>query len=399
MPVDLDVLPARMQLPAPARMRRGAFFILLFALLCGGLVLLFWSAPGKFASAWFCCSVVVLPALGGLMLYAVGLLVYEQRRDYAQSWNDSHAEHERQLVQRGQRAIGLVAASYVCESGRAKLADTLRGGKQVSLAPETTPETTLKAGFGRPFREDPRDRLNDARLQQLSMHLTQVLAGFEVDVQRVLNEAPLRVRIRHNAVFNPDEIAALWRSIRELSGARDQLAFATEEDGLLWLDAWLDQGLPAVAQLSLEINVPSEAGVGQSESISALLLAPAEWCAETGLQPQSWIHRPVKWVGGADDVRRALLWGKVAPQSNDFFVWHSQLPEGLAATLCVDLHQTGQSPASEGWHALDGSFGMPGAAVGNTTLIVATEQAATEARPQLILLHDQSTQACVVQPA
>lgn len=394
MPVDLDALPAKMQLPASPRIGRGLLFILVFTLLCGALVAVFWSAPDSYSSTWFWCSVLVLPLLGGIMLFSIRLLMHEQRRDYAQNWNDSHDEHEGQLIERGQRAIAMLAASYVCDSGSSKLAQTLRAGQQVSPAQETNPQ----ADFDCPAREDERERRKGEHLLRLATSIERVLAGFEADMQDVLNDASLHVRIRHCVEQSQDEVEALWRSIRGALGARDQVAFAVQEDGLLWLDAWLDDGFPARACLSLEINRPSEPGDGQGESVSAILLAHTWWCAEKGLRPQSWIHRPVKLTRGAADIRRALLWGKVPPDSADFFIWHSQLPEGITGVLSVDLHESGQSPPTDAWHSLDGSFGKAGAAVGNTTLIVAAEQALVEARPQLILLHDHSTQACVVQP-
>lgn len=395
MPVDLNTLPASIPLPEPLSMKRWVLIMLLCASLGGGLTVVLWSEKRWDFSAWFWCCAVLLPSLFGLMLFAIRQLIHEQRVDYAERWNDRRNQHERRMIEHGQRAIALLGASYEYEAGCTQLAKTLSEG--LLHSPVADDETESKQPPRMHDRQCPDQKI--AVAQRLSSCFEQLLASLDADLQKTVTQSSLQVRISHDGMLGADEIEELWRSCRGDVTVEDDVVFAADNDGLLWLDEWLDTAWPAGPLISLQINLLPAAVVGHAECVSFLLLAPAQWCVETGAKVQAWVHRPVKLSDDIADIQRALFWGNVPPDSPDFFIWHSQLPEGRIAHLSLELHAAGQSPASGDWHAVDDSLGSTGVAVGHTTLIIASEQAVTQGRPQLILLHEHSMQACVVQPA
>ncbi|MFJ3487343.1 hypothetical protein ACIPL1_28565 [Pseudomonas sp. NPDC090202] len=393
MPVDLDALPEKLLPPDPPRLARWVFVVLLCALLGGALAFLFWPGERWRLSAWFWSCVLILPAVSGLMLFALRQLAYEKNRDYADSWNASQEKYEQLLIQQGQQAVAILASAYCSPTGSTQIAQTLRNGSR----PLQALDHQELAFDGQPLDKTEQPNWKARCEARLRADLQQLLAGITPDLQRCADDAALQVRIRHNAVFGNDEIEALWRSCRGDQTLADQLTFASEDDGLLWLDAWLDSPLPARPILSVQFDALLMPVAGQAESASAVLLAPAQWSAEKDLPALALVHRPVQVSEAKTAIQRALLWGQVPPTSNDFHIWHSQLSSEFLAEVSVDLHALERSPDGAHWSSMDG-FGVPKCAVGNMALVVASEQAKAERRAQLVLLRDSCVQACVIQP-
>ncbi|MEF9673993.1 hypothetical protein QNM99_25045 [Pseudomonas sp. PCH446] len=130
MPVDLNALPEKLALPQPPGLGRWCLIILLCPLLTSILLFLLWPGDSGRMSLWFWCCALVLPLMGGLVLYALRLLAYERRCDYLESWNLNHEEHQQGLIQKGQRAIALLATSYCSAAGNSQIAQALRLGSK-----------------------------------------------------------------------------------------------------------------------------------------------------------------------------------------------------------------------------------------------------------------------------
>lgn len=397
MPIELDALPPKLPLPRAPRQGRWCLTLVLCSLLVGVVVLWFWPDDGWPVSLWFWSCALVFPVTAALALFGMRLVAYERQRDYAISWNIARGQQEQALVQRGQRGIAIVAASYRCAVGNKNIAKALSGGV-IALQPamRTGAHVLLSVLDEASTAANPSPTEAQYR-ERLASHLDQILTGLDADLQDHAPDQPLQVRIRHNQVLDDDAILSLWRACRGDRPA-DRVVFANGDDGLMWLDAWLDEAQPCARLLSVEINVPLEPVAEQAESISAVLLAPADECAERAIAIQASVHRPVRMTNLSASLDLALRWGQVAKASNEYRVWLSQLPPDFPGELKIAMCASGGSPAADRWNRLDSTLGLPACAVGNMALIIASEQARAEGVAQLLILQDSSVQTCVVQP-
>ncbi|MBC3948669.1 hypothetical protein [Pseudomonas folii] len=397
MPVNIRALPEKLSLPLPPRNKRWCLVVLLCSMIVAGLVFFLWPDSRWRMTPWFWCCVLVLPLMGGVTLYALRLLAFERRTEFVESWNQNRTELEQALIEHGQRPIALLGTSYCSGAGNNLLAQVLRNGSK-PLYP-----TFLKSQ-GRAVRLSqlsPPAQLHDKAeyTQRLSAYFDQVMKGLEPELQLYASDTPLRVRIRHNQVLCDDEVLALWRSSIGERHAVDQVVFANQDDGLLWIDALLDEPAASGLLLSLEVNLFLDPIAEQAESVSTVLLAAPDWCARKGFAPSALIHRPVQISDQADALKDALLWGQIQKGATQYFAWYLQMPSDFLCDTTIALNAEGYPPDIEARLTLDDSFGRPGCAVGNIALIVASEGAKADRRAQMIMLQDASPQVCVVQPA
>lgn len=398
MPVDLLALPDEMASPRPPRTGRWCLAVLVGSLLSAGLVLLLWPQAWAEFRLWFWCCTLVLPSMGGLALYALRLRAFEDQREYAQSWNLHREQQRALLIERGQRPVEALAFSYCSPAGNNQLAQALwKGAKPLQAIFVEPLALTMRLSQLRPW---VRDFTVEEYAQRLADCLGRLMPGLDEDLQRYAGNAPLRLRIRHNQVLSDAEVLSLWQAARGGKGTVDEVVFATEaEDGLLWLDAWLDapEAFPLV--LSLEINLFREPVEGQAESVSAVLLALPAWCARRAVKPMASVHRPVRLLNAANSLDEVLRWGRLEDAGDQvFFTWQSQLSGAVREEVRTAMNALGYSLGEERSHPLDDSLGLPGCAVGNMALIVACEQAACSDQAQLLLLQDASPHGCVIQP-
>jgi hypothetical protein len=365
-------------------------------LITASVVILLWPENRWRMSLWFWCCASVLPLMGGLVLYALRLVGYERRSEYVATWNQTHAEQEQMLIGHGQRAIALLATSYASPAGKNQIAQALRLGSKplqpMYLKPQH--QTLRLSQLSPPAQAQTREEYS----QRLGGYFDQVMRGLEPELQLYTSDIPVHVRIRHNQVLGDDEVLSLWKASAASTQVVEPVVFATEDDGLLWIDAWLDAPATCEPVLSIEANLFLNPVAEQAESVSAVLLAHPDWCTAKGFDPISLIHRPVQLLDQAEAVLDAFLWGRI-DKEDSYFTWHSQVPAGCVVDAVVALKAAGYLPDSEKSHQLDASLGRPGCAVGNTALIVASEGAQADRQAQLILLQDASPQVCVVQPA
>ncbi|MCY1401677.1 hypothetical protein D3C76_618910 [compost metagenome] len=396
MPVDPRDLPEKIAPPLPPGKWRWCLVVLLCSALGGGLVALLWPADMSRMSPWFWCCVVVFPLMTGLSLFAMRLSTYERQRDFAQSWNQRHSEQEQVLIGRGQQKLAVLATSYCSPAGNNKLAQTLRNGSR-PLQPVYLERLAMTLRVSQLTPQAQRDSVQEYA-ERLTAYCSQVMRTIEEDLQHLAGTTPVRIRIKHNQVLGDDNVLSLWQSTAMDTLVIEQVVHAKHDDGLLWLDAWLDEGEPAQLLLSLEINLFQKPIAEQAESVSAVLFAHPDYSAKRKLAPTAWVHRPVRIAGG-NGLGDALLWGKLHEEPTQYFVWQTQLPSDFSGDVSVAMSAAGYALDTDKCQRLDDSFGLPASAVGNIALVIASEQARADSQPQLVMLQDVSPQCCIVRPA
>ncbi|NMY30707.1 hypothetical protein HBR94_04215 [Pseudomonas sp. WS 5412] len=371
--------------------------VLLCSMLVGALIVLLWPQSHWRMSLWFWCCVVVLPLIAGLVVYALRLLAYERRGDYTQSWNQSREEQEQVLIRQGRRAVALLASAYCTGAGNNQIAQALRRGSK-PLQPvylESMGQTMRLSQLAPQALRHTQEEY----AQRLAMCMQQLLTGLDSDLQRYACSLPLCVRIRHNQVLGDEEVLSLWRSARRREKADDQVLFATQDDGLIWLDTWLDDPGQHRLLLSLEINLFVEPVAEHAESVSAVLLAVPDEGAAQKVAPMAWIHRPVRIADPACALQDAFFWGGIPPGNSEYFTWLTQIPFDVLRDVSIALSAAGYPFDVAKYQSLDNSFGLPGCAVGNVALLLACEQASVDRQAQVVILQDASAQVFVAQPA
>ncbi|KAI2670444.1 hypothetical protein [Pseudomonas sp. TNT3] len=397
MPVDHRALPEKMALPLPPGKGRWLLVILMISLLGGGLVAVLWPTDQWGESLWFWCCVLIFPSLSGVLLFALRLLAYERQVQFAQSWNESHTDQEQRLVKQGQRAIGLLATSYGTPAGTHQLSQALLNGSK-PLQPVFLKRlvTTLRLSQLKPAAQNATLQEYKQRLESL---FSRLMRDLQEELQQLANHTACRLRIKHNQIMPDAAILSLLRSCTGDHLVFDEVLFATQADGVLWLDAWLDEPEPFALVLSIEVNLFQEPIAEQAESVSGVLLAHPGFCAKHRVVPQAWVHRPVGMTDDTNSLKDVLLWGRIQEGGEPYFVWQSQIPADHLGDVSIAMCAAGHALDNERCHRLDDSFGLPGYAVGNVALIVASEYAASERQPQLAMLNDISPHWCVVRPA
>lgn len=394
MTIDLHALPLKIEPPSPLRKGRWIALALLSGLLGSGLVFLLWPGDGSRGSLWFWCCALVFPMMPGVLLFALRLLAYERQQAFVISWNTALETQEHRLVEHGQRAAALLATAYCTPAGNARLAQAILGGSK-PLQP------VYQQGEGRTMRlsrlvPPPQDGPEQSYAERLRLFLQQVKQNIQQDLL-IGRMTPLRLRIKHNQIITDAEVLARWQSCVVDGFQIDSVEFA-QDDGLFWLESWLDESEPSGLLLSLEINLLLEPIEEQAESVSALLVAHPRYAMAQNLAPKAWIHRPVSMTGHAKSVQDLLLWGRISESHQSLAAWQAQLASDEICAANILLARAGHPLAPEQSIRLDDSFGRPGSAVANITLIVASEQAASTGESQLIMLEDVSSQWCVVSP-
>ncbi|WP_156465517.1 hypothetical protein [Pseudomonas sp. Leaf48] len=396
MPIDLRALPQKRVQPTPPGKWRWCLVVLLCAVLGAGLVIWLWPEDSVQMSLWFWCCVLVFPLIPGLLLFAFRRMAYERQQDFVQSWNQHLNELEQGLIEQGQRRLALLTPSYCTPAANNRLAQALRSGSK-PLQPTylSDSDTTLRLSQLKPAAQ--RYTLEDYT-QRLTKYFRQVIAGFDEDLQRLVGNTPLRLRIKHNRILDDEQVLALWRECAGETWTVDQVA-VVDDDGLVWLDAWLDDPSPPALVLSVEVQLFQQPTAQQAESVSILLLAQPEWCVGQKVVPDAWVHRPVVMTDEGDSLEDALLWGQVKRDGESCFAWQTQIPGDRLRNLNIALGAAGQPHSTDRCQMIDDAFGLPGRAVGNLALIIASEYAVAQSQPQLIMLQDVSPQWCVVRPA
>ena len=395
MPIDLRVLPAKTLPPKLPKNKRWIFFIFITVALTGGSSAYFISDKYSMYSLWYLCCAIVFPFLLALTIYGFRLRLYENERDYVFSWNQNHEQIRERLITHGQCPIAILAASYVTPLGCNHIAKALLKGN-ASLMHVCLPVENITMRLSQ-LSPSAKYYNKDEYKSRLITQFKKLIPSIEDELIYYAQILPIKMRIKHNAILQNEDVLSIWHNLATKTAFIKDVEFAQEDDGLLWIDQWLDTQDNSNLILSIEINMYAEPLSDVAESVSALLLAPNEVQNKNNLNPLAFIHRPVQITNISESVADALTWGRVLDKTSSFFIWQSQFPSSLIKDVMIALDRMAMPIYEERVHRLDDSLGMPGYAVGNITMIIAAENARFSEKAQFLLLKDGTPQCCVIQ--
>ncbi|MBB3321052.1 hypothetical protein [Atlantibacter sp. RC6] len=393
MPVDLKQIPKAEPLPVPPDRSRWFLVIALIGVAGAVLVLTLWPKGLTTHSTWFWFCMLLVPFSAGLAGYIVRLRHYENERDRVMWWNHLHQTQYDEQVSLGRQALGVLGISYTTPVASNKLAAAILQGANVlqSHYSQALQSVLISASLS-PALKISNEAEHQSRLEAV---LGNVIRQLHSELAQFTGK--LVVRLRHDGVLNDEYIITIWQRTFPETYAISDFSISTENDGLMWLDEWLDRRDDTLF-LSVEINLFLLARDRQAESVSALLLASPAWLKRQHIKPQMWIHRPVVVRDAEDAVADAANWGDVTVGSPWYF-WRTQVKSDALASVLQVMDKSGFLSAKKGEQVLDDAFGRPAAAVANITLICACEHAVNSGMPQWLMIGDQTTQLAVVHPA
>lgn len=397
MPVNLRGLPDELNPPPAPNRVRWLLIILLCSLAGSAMTLLFWPGEMQPKSLWFWCCVLVFPVAGACLLYGLRQFVYEYRLDYVENWNSARVDLALYLIGKGQERIGLLASAYCTPAGSARLAEALRKGSRPLQAVYQASTRTLM-NISPLVAQQPQEQ-TQRYPERLEAYLDRVLAVLMPDLHRIIPGQAARVRIRHNQILADDQVLQVWGVCAQRRAlAVESVSVTNHDDGLMWLDTWLDAPQEYPVVLSVELNLFDQVTADQAESISALLFAHEGHCSARQITPMAWVHRPVAMSCDPQSANEVLLWGHVSKEV-ELFAWQAHVEKEHLRELNGALLDQRGSLAPTDCLRLDDCLGAPGCAVGNISLIVGGEQSVTNQQPQLLMMLDATPHWCVVRPA
>lgn len=394
MPVDLKKIPEEEPLPVAPDKFHWLLAIVLCVIAGAVIVLALWPKHLSTRSGWFWFCTLMLPLSVGLMGYIIRLRRYENERYRVLWWKHLYQKQYEEQILLGQKAVGVLGMSYVTPVARNKLAVALlqgASGLQTHYT-QAIQATLTTASIISPSVTLPTKANYLTRLESILASVLRQLHG-----ELVQFTGNLLVRIQHDGVLNNEDILTLWRKIFPASYVVNDITISTDKSGLIWLDEWLDREDETLI-LSVEINLFLQARDQEAESVSALLLASPAWLTSFRVMPQMWIHRPVVIAKAEEAVADVALWGRITPAVPWFF-WRAQVKGSALAETLLAMDKLKFLSEKKGERVLEDTFGRPGAAVGNITLICACEYAVTSGQAQWLMIGDETTHMAIVRPA
>lgn len=391
MSVELKTIPEKLIIPEPPLASR--WFIIIVVITVLGIIpgLYLWPEQMSTHSAWFWFCILVIPLSVGFACYAFRLRDYENQRDRVNHWNRLQQKQYDIQVKKRQRSAGLLGKTYITPIACNKLAAALINyGSQLQSVYFEHLQKTLTTAQLEPSATYFSEESYRIRLVR---YLTQLLRMLEPDLS-ALPAGRLSVRLRHDGSLDNRHITQIWRDIFPASYAVDQLVAEVEGDGMMWLVPWLDQRC-TTPMLSVEINLFIDPRNYQSESVSALLLAPPDWLDQHDVIPEVAIHRPVVVTENIASLEDMLLWGSLSADEAHT-LWQEQIDKDVLTRLLQQAESIGYSPGQSEGYILDDLFGHCGAATGNISLICACEHAMTSGKPQWMIMADKTTHQAIV---
>ncbi|KJV25422.1 hypothetical protein [Pantoea sp. SM3] len=391
MPVELDKIPPKRQLPEAPSLLRWIPVIALITL--SGVMLSLWLWPRDMptTSVWFWFCTLAIPLSAGFACFGFRLKAYENERDRACYWNQLHQQQHDRYVEQGQRAMGVLGHSFITSYGCNKLSSVLltHGSMLQSQYSPTLQRAVTTARLS--------DWMPDVPIQTLEKRL----AGYLNDVLLMLKEElsavsddKISVRIQHDGVLNDSHVGRIWQSIISSTHIFDLPEISTGDAGFMWVDPWLDRRESAV-MLSVEINLFQTLRDRQSESVSALLLATPEWLSRYNAKSGVLIHRPVIATDQVSSLEDVLRWGKLS-HNEPHTLWRSGVSQTSLQRVIQQATGLGYVPGNKASYDIDDLFGRPGAATGNISLICACEQAALSGNPQWVMVEGNNAHQLIV---
>lgn len=393
MPVELNKIPGTASLPEPPDKVRWLIITIVIFIAGAAISLYFWPKDLTTHSVWFWFCTLIIPFFAGVISYALRLRSYENECDRIHWWNHLHQEQYEMQVSCGQRYAALLGKSYITPIAKNKLTSALLNmDGQLQYIYSSYLQRSMTTAQLLPHQSNFSVAEYASRLE---MYLSELIRMLQPDLSALTDS--LSVRIHHDGTLAHAQIQALWEKLYSAAYPVTEFIIETDNDGLMWLDEWLDKQERQVV-LSVEINLFGEPKDKYAESVSALLLASPEWVNEYGDEHISAvIHRPVVVSDDANSFDDALLWGHLAA-GDKFSLWRSQLKGKGLTTLLQSMDKSGYMPGIQDDYLLDDLFGCPGAATGNILLICASEHAVSTNLPQWLMTESKTIHQAIVRP-
>jgi len=353
------------------------------------LVLYFWPNEVSTRSAWFWCCTLVLPVLSGMIIYVFLLRGYENACHRRSWWNYLHQQQREELIALGQKAIGVMGISYITPVASNKLSQALLLGasglqSRYVESLQSVVNTAILSSLPNSFT------LKNYQ-QRLELYLTDTIERLSTELGQYSGN--FSVRILHDGILNDEQIELVWRKLFTTFRCVNITAIS-ESDGMMWIDDWLDKQDESLT-LSVEINLFKQPRNNEAESVSAILMASPIWLKNNNVRPQIYIHRPVLFEENIGSVDATALWGNVMPKEK-WHLWSAQVKTEALSGFLNEIGRMGNISEKIGEHTLDYTYGRPGIAVSNITLICACEHASTTGEVQWVVTGDKSAQMAVV---
>lgn len=395
MPVEIRKLPKTEDLPVtPVKMR---WFIFIIVCIFTGflLTLYFWPKDMSTHTFWFWMCALLIPTGVGVISYGIRLRHYEQQWQRVSYWNQLHHEKQADMVALGQQALGLLGMAYITPAANNKLAAALlQGAAPLQTRYSLESDSVLTMAQLQPPAVIFTDTEYIARLEH---YLELTLLMLEPELEKYATNKSVIVRIRHDETLDDAQFLSIWQRIFPERYSIAQVTFGHQDNGLMWLDTWLDVQSSALL-LSLEVNLFTEGRNYEAESVSALLLASPTWLALQDENPVAWIHRPVTVNTAKEALEDVVRWGKIFA-GDAYFIWRSQLATAPQTDMLQAMDAMGYPFDKDQEHQIDSSFGKPAVAIGNIALICACDHVISTQQPQWLMLQDKTPQWAIVRPA
>ncbi|UXU92191.1 hypothetical protein [Burkholderia sp. S-53] len=408
MPVDFSTLPPEVVSDAKPP-RPIVWFLLAMIIIAGGAALVLWLWPkGTSTHDWqFWTWVIAVPSLVYALLFAARWHLYEQALAQVEAFNRQRRSVVVHNTAFAQRPLALLASAYVTAMGEQDVAkriiqhESMLGFRPVRGIGSSVSHTAIVAQK-REGRETEQRRTRRDAFPLTNDDLLELFGKLITRMQPTLAALPSQIVLPVQLVVTgseyPLDIAKQWETAWRAFGLGEfVLSSQSNEQGLMTLDAWLDESDGARRnRVALYVNVqfrddPPDNG---AEAATAMLVAWPDMAHRLKQPVLAWLHRPVRSIADGFGVTlgTALTWGAVS-SVNETHAWASGLEADGRECLAHAFKQSATEPTSGDENAvmtanIDTSLGITGHAAGWLACALAAENFAATDRPQLIATQD-----------
>lgn len=372
MPVDFHDLPPEEPTDAKHPNLIVWSLLLVVAIAVGVALTLFLWPKGRSTHDWkFFAWMFGVPPLIWACGFAARLHSYEIRVWRTQDHNTKRAETITHNTTYARRPVALLGSACITAMGQDKLSERIIAGETALETCEVRNTKEVRA-----HSELPRAKFASTA-DLLDSVLTDLLTTLKPVLLKVPHSAPLEVWLDIQDEAAANECDSIWERVRHLLGrpANAPIRLASH-DGVMALDAWLDDDSPASEKyvLLIAVQLRSEVPANTGEAAAALLFGWPDRAHRDRRPATTLVHRPV--VAPSDRERTALAtaldWGAAQPADVER-TWISGLTELRrdANLVCLPQATTDAAPLVA---SIDAGLGHTGNACGWLAIAVAAEQ-------------------------
>jgi len=323
-----------------------------------------------------------VPSLIWGCLFAARVHSYEIGILRAQDHNAERAETVEHNTAYAERPLVLLGSAYVTAMGDEKLSTRIAAGESALQTREVRNTKEVRAHSELP-------RKNFASMADLLQTVaTGLLAKLKPALSSVPRHAPLEVWLDIQDDTAAKESRAVLQQLveRQIDRSIETPQLIKPHDGIMALDAWLDDDSGASAKyvLVIAMQLRSEVPADTGEAGAALLFGWPDRVYREQQSAYAHVHRPVV---ASSDLERTVLataldWGATQPEEVER-TWISGLTELRRDTNLV-LTPYGKNGAAPKVASIDVALGHTGSACGWLATAIAAEHCRSSGAIQLI---------------